>query len=62
MNQEEIDKEYNDFIAKLSKKEKEFLDDFNKLSPENKRRFQNIVATTFPGGMAGLYQFLNTKF
>lgn len=62
MNQQDIEKEYNEFIVKFTKTGKELLDGFNKLSAENKKRFQNIVGTTFPGGMVGLFNFLNTRF
>lgn len=35
------EKEYQEFFAKTIKASKELVDDYNKLSPNNKLRFQN---------------------
>lgn len=39
MTQYELDKEYNEFIAKFAKTGKDLVNDFNNLSAENKRDF-----------------------
>lgn len=62
MNQVESEKEYNEFIAKFAKAGKDFIDDFNKLSPENKRKFQSVMNTFKGKSLSDFFAFLNTKF
>ena len=62
MNQQELEKEYNEFFAKWFNKFIEFSKDFDKLSRENKNRFHDAVVKNMPAGMVNIARFLNTKF
>ena len=62
MNQQELEKEYNEFFTKWFNKVQEFSKDFSDLSRENKRKFQDAVAKNVPVGIANITNFLNTKF
>lgn len=62
MNQYELDKEYNEFITKFAKTGKEFVNDFNNLSAENKRKFQTFLKTFSGKTITDFSNFLNAKF
>lgn len=52
MNQEEMEKEYQEFWLKFSNKIRELKEDFNKISDINKLRFEKdvklLLKTQFP--------------
>lgn len=62
MNQQQLEKEYCEFVEKWFEKIQEFSRDFDKLSCENERKFQVAVAKSMPAGMLNILDFLNTKF
>lgn len=62
MNQYELDKEYNEFVAKFAKAGKDLVNDFNNLSTENKRKFQMLLKSCSLKSIADFSNFLNTKF
>ena len=62
MNEQDLDKEYIKFTEKWADKIHEFSEDFNKLSSENKAKFQKFFAQTMPAGIVNISKFLSTKF
>ena len=54
--------EYQEFLFKTMKASKEFVDDYNKLSPQNKLRFQHELEMKFGLDIArNLFIFLQNK-
>ena len=56
---EELAKEYQEFIVKVSKASKDFSDAVNSLSPQNLERFKREMRIVLPAGMISLLQVLN---
>lgn len=54
----ELEKEYQDFMIKVSKAAKDVNDDFNKLSAQNQQRFKQEVYNNLPAELLILIQNL----
>lgn len=59
-NREELEKEYQVFVSKISKAGKDFNDAVNELSPENLERFKKEMLTILPEGLVKLLRNLNS--
>lgn len=60
--QDEV-REYQEFLAKTMKASKEFVDDYNKLSPTNKSRFQQELEIRLGLEIAkNIISFLQNRF
>ena len=59
MDQEQ---EYSEFMLKYFKSAQEFLDDFNKLNPKNKTKFQQELFIAMPEVANSLRSFLPLIF
>ena len=62
MTEKELENEFNEFMAKFAKSGRDFINDFNKLSPTNKQKFQSITNINVPNIILSFQNFLNTKF
>lgn len=58
-NREELEKEYQIFVSKISKAGKDFTDAINELSPENLERFKKEMLVILPEGLVSLLRKLN---
>lgn len=54
----ELEKEYQDFMIKVSKAAKDVNDDFSKLSAQNQQRFKQEVYNNLPAELLILIQNL----
>lgn len=61
MNNEEIEKEYQDFLVKFSKKVKEIREDFDKMSDINKTRFEKNISKLLKVEFPKLLEFLRNN-
>ena len=61
MKKEEIEKEYQDFLVKFSKKVKEIREDFDKMSDINKTRFEKNISKLLKVEFPKLLEFLRNN-
>ena len=61
MNNEEIEKEYQDFLVKFSKTVKEIREDFDKMSDINKTRFEKNISKLLKVEFPKLLEFLRNN-
>ena len=57
----EIEKEYQDFLVKSSKKVKEIREDFDKMSDINKTRFEKNISKLLKVKFPKLLEFLRNN-
>lgn len=57
----EIEKEYQDFLVKFSKKVKEIREDFDKMSDINKTRFEKNISKLLKVKFPKLLEFLRNN-
>lgn len=62
MNQNDIERDYQLFYAKLLKKVSELKDDFNKLSNTNKLRFEKDIKIILKVEFPNLIEFLQNDW
>ena len=55
---QELEQEYNEFKAKVLKASNDFVNEINKLSPENRERFKNEMLNILPVGIVDLIRQL----
>ena len=59
INQKDLEKEYKEFVIKITKLSKEFTDAIDSLSPENLQKFKSEMKSILPIGLTNLIQLLN---
>ncbi|MCI5497685.1 MAG: hypothetical protein MR412_03760 [Firmicutes bacterium] len=55
---QELEQEYNEFKVKVLKASNDFVNEINKLSPENRERFKNEMLNILPVGIVDLIRQL----
>ena len=55
---QELEQEYNEFKAKVLKASNDFVNEINKLSPENRERFKNEMLNILPDRIVDLIRQL----